>query len=270
MQKNKINGKKVFSFEGQVDEFFNELKKWLDNPHIGELSLKIEDVSIKYKRDTQNAINTAITAKAEKKLIAWLCPRIPKWVNSDMLTIFGFLGSLLISVSLVVGFFHKWVLLLIPVGFFINWFGDSLDGSLARYRKCGRPNFGYYIDKMVDGITAFILPLGMGLSGFIKIEIAMIFACMYLLMMMHVHIVVHIKNECKNSFGLIGPTEVRIIASAIAIYMYFTNVNYYNVYGHYITQFDIVVLAFSMIMFLILVVDFFKTLFVLHKRDTKV
>jgi len=269
MQKKELSGKKAFVFEGQIEEFVNELKKWLENPHIGELSLKLDDVSIKYKRDTQDAVNTAITAKIEKRAIDWLCPRIPKWINSDMLTAIGILGNVLVAASFVLGFFYKWVLFFIPLGLFINWFGDSLDGSLARYRKVTRPNFGYYLDKMVDALCVLIVTLGLGLSGFVKIEIAMIFAVMYLLMMTHVHLVVHTQNKSKNSFGLLGPTEVRILEAGLAIDMYFSKINYFNVYGHYLTQFDFIVIGVFVIMFIILLIEIFKTLFSLNKQDTK-
>jgi len=155
------------------------------------------------------------------------------------------------------------------LGLVINWFGDSFDGSIARYRKRTRPNYGYYIDKMVDAIVMIVFGLGLGLSGFVKIEIAILFTAIYLVMMINVDLLVYVKGETKNSFGLLGPTEARIIGIIISIVMFFMPVKSYDVYGYLVTQYDIVVLALSVLMFFILMFEIFKNGVRLNKEDTK-
>jgi phosphatidylglycerophosphate synthase len=135
-----------------------------------------------------------LTAHAEEKAKEWIVQDIPQWVNSDMLTVLGFLSSFVIAVGFILGFVNRWYLLLVIIGLILNWFGDSFDGSLARYRHKTRPNYGYYIDHITDGLTITVLGLGLGLSGFIRVEIALAFIIMYLMLMMHVELVTYVEE----------------------------------------------------------------------------
>ena len=174
-----------------------------------------------------------------------------------MLTLLGFLSSFIIAAGFVFGFMNRWYLLLVVIGFILNWFGDSFDGSLARYRKKTRPNYGYYIDHVMDSIAVMILGLGLGLSGFIRMEVALAFVIMYLILIIHVELVTYVQNEFKYSFGLIGPTEFRIIAIILTVVMFFLPVRYFDILGHYLTQYDLfgvfaVIVMFGVIVFSIL------------------
>ncbi|KKQ96937.1 MAG: hypothetical protein UT22_C0021G0018, partial [Parcubacteria group bacterium GW2011_GWC2_39_11] len=113
-------------------------------------------------------------------------------------------------------------------------------------------NYGYYIDHIIDGLAVMIFSFGLGLSGFVKIEIALVFAIMYLLLMIHVELVTFVQNEFRYSFGLIGPTEMRIIGVMFTVAMFFLPIIRYDVYGHSFTQYDIGLVVVSIIMFLIL------------------
>lgn len=189
-------------------------------------------------------------------------------MKPDHLTAIGLVGTVMIAFGFMYGFFYPNYLILVVLGFIVNWFGDSFDGSIARYRKKTRPNYGYYIDKIMDSIAVLILVLGLGLSGFAKIEVALLFACTYFILMFHVDLVSHVQNKTQNSFGLIGPTEVRIIGIMLTVYIYFADTVYINVYGHIVTQYDIAVLALSGIMFLIALVSIAIKGRELHKLDT--
>ena len=190
---------------------FEKVTKGFNKVLEREFREQIKRLKVEYRRDEQNAVNTGLTAKLEESAKEWICPRIPYWVTSDMLTVLGVLSAGMIAVGFVVGFLNRYYLILVIVGLILHWFGDSFDGSLARYRKRTRPNYGYYIDHIVDSISIFVFSLGLGLSGFVKIEIALLFAIMYLILMLHVELVTYVQNEFKYSFGLIGPTEMRII-----------------------------------------------------------
>jgi len=254
--------------ESKWKETLGEIKKWLEERRMEDFSLKWGDLKVEYKRDKQNATNTAITAKVEEKAKEWICPRVPDWMTSDVLTVIGVLGIIMVAIGFVVGFFTKIYLILVPLGLIVNWFGDSFDGSIARYRKKTRPNYGYYIDKIVDAVVIIICALGLGLSGFVKIEYSLLFASVYLALMLHADLIVHVQNQCKNSFGLFGPTEIRIIGIFVAIYMYFTNIQYFDIYGHFLTQYDIGILVLSMIMFLVLIISILQKGIELNKQDT--
>ena len=256
--------------EGKVQEFFDELGKIIETFGEDLKNFNLDDWAVKYSRGKeQQAINTAITGKAEEKAKAWICPRIPEWINPDHLTVLGYIGMIITGLGFVFGFMNKWFILLIPFGLLVNWFGDSFDGSIARYRKKTRPKYGYYIDKIVDAVAVITLTLGVGLSGFFKIEIALLFASIYLALMSHVDLVTHVQGQNRNAFGLLGPTEVRIIGVLFSIYMFFSKVHYFDIYGYIVTQYDIALFVLSVVMAVILLVSIFKKGIELHKIDTK-
>jgi phosphatidylglycerophosphate synthase len=97
------------------------------------------------------------------------------------------------------------------MGFVINWYGDSLDGTLARVRNLQRPVYGYYLDHTIDAINEVIIFVGVGLSGLIHLEIALLALVMYLLMTINVSINAHLKKEFRLTYAKMGPTEFRII-----------------------------------------------------------
>jgi len=255
--------------EGKFSEIVDEIKDWVEEIRTGEIVFDLENLKVVYKRDSQQAINTAITAKAEERAKEIICPRIPDWMSPDHLTLIGILGIIIVSIGFVFGFLNRYYLALVPLGLIINWFGDSFDGSIARYRKKTRPNYGYYIDKIVDAVVIIIFALGLGLSGFVKIEIALLLASIYLAMMLNVDLLVYVKGEAKNSFGWFGPTEIRIIGIIVAVIMFFIPVNSYDIYGYLVSQYDIVVFVLSVLMFLILITDIIRNGLELHREDVK-
>jgi len=255
--------------EKKWEEFIDNIEDRVEEILGREVEIDLSSLRIEYKRDEQDAVNTAITANAEEKAKEYICPRLPEWMNPDHLTVIGIFGVLISSIGFILGFFNRVWLLLVPLGLIINWFGDSFDGSIARYRKRTRPNYGYYIDKIVDSVVIIMFALGIGLSGFVKIEIALLLAAVYLAMMMHVDLVVHVQNKAQNSFGMFGPTEIRIIGILFTAVMYFVPVTYYNIYGHYLTQYDFGVFGLTVIMFLVLIVNIFRKGIELHKQDIK-
>lgn len=252
-----------------ADELVDKVKRILERTLEKEIKIQLGRLKIEYKRDEHNAINTGITAKAEEKAKEWICPRIPKWMDSDMLTALGVVGSIMIAFGFIFGFFNRYYLLLVVAGFIINWFGDSFDGSLARYRGKTRPNYGYFIDHIIDGIAVFILGLGMGLSGYFRIEIALLFVIAYLLLIVYVELVTYVQDEFKYSFGLFGPTEIRIIGIIATIVLFFLPVKYFNVYGHYLTQYDFALAFVATVLFAILLISVFTKGVELDKIDRK-
>ena len=252
-------------FQGIV----GEIKHWVEDIHFGEIVFDLENLKVRYKRDEQEAINTALTAKAEEKAKEYICPRIPEWMSPDHLTVIGILGVIMVSFGFYYGFVNRYYLILVVVGLIVNWFGDSFDGSIARYRKRTRPNYGYYIDKIVDAVVVIIFGLGLGLSGFVRLEISLLLACVYLAMMLNVDLLVYVEGKSKNSFGLFGPTEIRIVGIIIAIVMFFLPVTYYEISNYIVTQYDVVVFVLTVIMFLVLVVSIILKGIELHKKDVK-
>ena len=269
LSKNRINKINEYLREGKFQNVVDEIRHWIEDIRIGEIVFDLENLKVRYKRDTQDTINTALTAKVEERLKEIICPRIPQWINPDHLTLIGILGIAMVSAGFILGFLNRYYLVLVIIGLVVNWFGDSFDGSIARYRKRTRPNYGYYIDKIVDAVVLIMFGLGLGLSGFVKIEISLLLACVYLAMMLNVDLLVYVENKCQNSFGWFGPTEIRIIGIIVAIVMSFIPVNYYNIYGYVATQYDFGVFVLSVVMFLMLIVSIRTKGIELHKKDIK-
>ena len=93
-------------------------------------------------------IQTSVLNGVEKKALVWLAQRQPKWMNSDMLTLIGVIGSIVVAAGYVLSNYNMAWLWLASAGFLINWYGDSLDGTLARVRGTQRPVYGFYLDQI--------------------------------------------------------------------------------------------------------------------------
>ena len=156
-------------------------------------------------------IQTSILNALEKKVLVWLAERQPKWMTSDILTYLGTFGAIVIAAGYILSDWNINFLWLSSLGFIINWYGDSLDGTLARVRKLQRPIYGYYLDHTIDAINEVIIFVGVGLSGLIHLEIALLALVMYFLMTINVSINAHLKKEFKLTYACMGPTEFRII-----------------------------------------------------------
>lgn len=156
-------------------------------------------------------IQTSVLNALEKKVLIWLVQRQPRWVTSDMMTFIGVLGAVVIAVGYILTSQNINFLWLSSLGFIINWYGDSLDGTLARVRNTQRPIYGYYLDHTVDAINEVMIFVGVGLSGLMHLEIALLALVMYLLMTINVSINAHLKKEFKLTYASMGPTEFRII-----------------------------------------------------------
>ena len=156
-------------------------------------------------------IQTSVLNALEKKVLVYLAERQPKWMTSDILTYIGTFGAMVIAAGYILSSWNINFLWLSSLGFIINWYGDSLDGTLARVRKMQRPIYGYYIDHTIDAINEVMIFIGVGLSGLMHLEIALLALVMYFLMTINVSINAHLKKEFKLTYASMGPTEFRII-----------------------------------------------------------
>src|SRR6266446_998167 len=81
----------------------------------------------------------SMLASAEKKVLVWMAERMPAWVNSDHLTVLGFLSMIAAGLCYWAASWDRRALIGAIVALAVNWFGDSLDGTLARVRNRPRP-----------------------------------------------------------------------------------------------------------------------------------
>jgi phosphatidylglycerophosphate synthase len=158
--------------------------------------------------------NRSVLAVGEQRVIGIILPYIPSRVSSDHLTYFGFIGAVLTGVALALCRFSAAFETLAMLGLALNWFGDSFDGSLARYRGIERPRYGFLIDHSIDLVsTAFIL-VGLGISPYLPFDSACFALITYLLFCGFVYIKVAADGVHKLDFCGLGATEFRLLVAA--------------------------------------------------------
>lgn len=158
-------------------------------------------------------------AAGERRVLNWLCARMPASVTPDKLTILGMIGAGMIFAGYVASNLSPAWLILAIVGYAVQWFGDSLDGSLARYRHIERPSYGYFIDHSCDGLANLLIVAGMGLSPFVTMDVAMIALAGYLLMSIHAFLSARVVGELRLSYMSAGPTELRLVLIGMTVMM---------------------------------------------------
>lgn len=154
---------------------------------------------------------TFLTAEPERRLLRWTAARLPRSWMPDHLTIVGVLGAFTVAAGYGLSLRHPGWLWLASAGLVLNWFGDSLDGTLARVRQIERPKYGYYLDHMVDAINTAIIGAGIGLSPYVSLPIAMLLVILYLCLSINVYLESSVFEQFDLGFGIFGPTEVRIL-----------------------------------------------------------
>jgi len=159
-------------------------------------------------------IQHSLLTRLERRTLLWLAHRMPLAINSDHLTVLALLAMIGVGAS-------YWLSSVAPVGLLlasgllaVNWFGDSLDGTLARVRNRQRPRYGYYVDHVVDVVGVVFLFGGLGLSGLMQPAIAVALLLAYFLVSLEVYLATHSLGEFHMSFFGVGPTELRILLAA--------------------------------------------------------
>ncbi len=156
-------------------------------------------------------LQDSLTSKPEKRLLIWMAERTPRWINSDHLTLLGFVAQVMSGASYALARWNRYWLLAV-IGFLaINWLGDSLDGTLARVRQQLRPRYGFYVDHIVDSFGGLALMAGLGLSGYMHPYIAVGLLVAFLLLSIQSYLATYTLGEFQLSFWNFGPTELRIL-----------------------------------------------------------
>lgn len=159
----------------------------------------------------------ALTADAEKRLLIWLARRTPRAINSDHLTVVGFLSSLGVGAAFAVALWWPAAPLLVVPLLALNWLGDSLDGTLARVRDEQRPRYGFYVDHLIDVVGVAALGAGLAMSGLMHPALALGVCVGYLLLAAESFLATHALGVFRVSFSIFGPTELRVVLAIGAI-----------------------------------------------------
>ncbi|MEO8661127.1 MAG: CDP-alcohol phosphatidyltransferase family protein [Bryobacteraceae bacterium] len=161
-------------------------------------------------REAERA-QASILAAVEKRTLLWLARRMPPWLNSDHLTLLGFLAMFAAGLCYWIASWNTAGLIGVMAALAINWFGDSLDGTLARVRQCQRPRYGFYVDHITDAIGTGALMLGLALSTYMTPYIALGLLVAYFLLSIEVYLATYAIGTFHMSFWKFGPTELRLL-----------------------------------------------------------
>src|SRR5436190_24366655 len=155
--------------------------------------------------------HTSFLAAAEKRTLIWIANRLPAKVNSDHLTGLGFVSLILAGASYWYAKSNAWALLLVIPFLALNWFGDSLDGTLARVRNRQRPRYGFYVDHILDALGMSFLMAGLAFSGYMTPWVGGVFLIVYLLLSIEIYLATYSIGTFHLSYWRFGPTELRIL-----------------------------------------------------------
>ncbi|MGA8087596.1 MAG: CDP-alcohol phosphatidyltransferase family protein [Terracidiphilus sp.] len=186
---------------------------------------------------TARRINRSLTAGIEKRALRWMAERAPHWVTSDGMTLLGLLAQIGAGFFYALSRYNNAGLVGVIVCIVLNWFGDSMDGTLARVRNQQRPRYGFYVDHMVDILGATAMMCGLGYSGFVHWQVALAMLIAFLLLSAESYLATYTLSCFQMSQGILGPTEIRIllIAGTLAL----LRSPYATVLGHRALLFDL-------------------------------
>jgi archaetidylinositol phosphate synthase len=174
-----------------------------------------------------------VSAGLERRILAWLAARMPGWVGPDHLTALGFAAMVGAGACYSLARSQRFALLGVIACLAVNWFGDSLDGTLARARHQERPRYGFYVDHLLDMFGSFFLLGGLALSGFMSPLVALGLLVAYLMLTTEVYLATYCLASFRLSFFKIGPTELRIVL-AIGTLVLFVDPHVSAVGGRYL------------------------------------
>ncbi|WP_297645398.1 CDP-alcohol phosphatidyltransferase family protein [uncultured Bacteroides sp.] len=221
------------------------------------------------RKEESNRIQTSLLNAMEKKVLVWLAERQPAWMTSDILTYTGVLGAVICAVGFILAHIDTGYLWLSSFGLFVNWYGDSLDGTLARVRHAQRPIYGFFIDHTLDAVTICIMCIGAGLSPMFRLDVAMLVLAGYLVLSIYTYISTILKDEFRLTYGSFGPTEFRLAVILMNTIFMYTPLSEFSwvVCGQALGVFDIMGLLISLFLFGAWLSQFLTDRRMLSERD---
>lgn len=186
-------------------------------------------------------------ARRERLVLNWFCARMPGWVTPDLLTALGAVGAVLVFCGYIGTRYDRAFVWLATLGFVLHWFGDSLDGSLARYRRQERARYGYFLDSTTDAFCNLIIMVGVGLSSYVRMDAALFALLGYYLLCMYVFLNYHLHGVYQLSFLAFGPTELRLGLIAMNTAIFFEGRLGITEDGIYISAYNILLVSVGII-----------------------
>ncbi len=210
----------------------------------------------------------SLTYQLEKKALQAIAKHLPLWASPDFLTGLGVVGALIIGASYLLSGKEPLFLLVAAGGWAIHWFGDSLDGTVARLRKIERPRYGHYLDHFVDSLVTLFIVLCFAFSGYGDPFIWILVLIGYYLISIHSYLLTAVIGKLKLSYGLLGPTEMRIIFIFFSVFLFFSNPGF-EILGKNFTIADILGIGFFTLFLILYIFNGIKTARELDSLDKR-
>lgn len=208
-------------------------------------------------KETVKRVHASFLSRHEAVVLRFIVVRLPSWITPDALTAIGLLGAILVCVGYSLTNLSVAWLWLASFGLVINWFGDSLDGTLARHRQIERPRYGFFVDHNVDVVSTVLIALGAGFTAWLRMDVALLLLAGYLSLaiMTFVRSVVH-RRMHVDAFGF-GPTEMRFVILGVNLLFATVEVSKHDFLGVTGTIWDLIALLVALFLFGLFVVSFF-------------
>ena len=180
-----------------------------------------------------------LLSRLEQAVLARMAVALPAWVKPDHLTLLGLAASTSIAASYMLSNRDARWLWAASALLVVQWFGDSLDGTLARIRRAERPRYGYYLDHLTDAYSTLAIGLGLGLSPYVLLSVGLAVVIAYLILSINVYLETHVFGEFSIGYGRLGPTEVRVVLIGLNTVALLGGAQPFAILGIHATLFDV-------------------------------
>jgi phosphatidylglycerophosphate synthase len=213
-------------------------------------------------------VNNGMLQPLERPALQWLASHMPERVRPDLLTAIGFAGSCLAAVGYLLARWEPAFLWLASAGLAINWFGDSLDGTLARFRKIERHRYGFFLDQNIDAFEQLLVAIGIGLSGYIRPDLAMLTLAVYFMMSILGLSRALVLNIFSMTYIGVGLTELRVAFVILNAFMFFFPPHGFSLVNLRLNYAELVALIWIAIMLFGFVTEMKRDLRTLAREET--
>jgi phosphatidylserine synthase len=208
---------------------------------------------------------TSVLAPLERLALQWLARHMPAWINPDHLSLLGLIAMFAAGVCYALSKQNPLMLHLVNLFIFLNWFGDSLDGTLARYRDRQRPRYGFYVDHIIDTFGAVFLIFGLALSGYMSERVAAPLLIVFFMLAINSYLAAYALGVFKISQWKMGPTEMRLLL--VIGNLFLTHSAYTRMFGRRFLLYDVGGVIAMAAMALILLVSSIRNTHALYELE---
>lgn len=208
-----------------------------------------------------------VTTRFEKWALPRLANRLPGWVLPDHMTGLGIIAATVIGVAYILSTRNPHWLWVANAALIFHWLGDSLDGTLARVRHIERPRYGFYLDHLTDAYSTCVIGIGLGFSPYMLLSVALTIVIAYLVLSINVYLETNVFGEFRYGYGIVGPTEARLLLIALNILAIAISPLPFEIMGVGFTVFDVLGMIASVGMAALLLTRAFRNLANLAKLE---